>query len=175
MSIGLRLRERALVALNVAVLLGSGAWAVLRLRPAPMAVPPAIAASAPTTGRSVLAEVRIDQIEAQPLFHRSRQPPKAAEIPSDTVPSLPPAPPPPLPVLLGIAGSVGHLGALLEDGPGTKRKLVQAGQKFEAWTVLDVRSRRVRLRDGKTTVELVLRPGLPAPQAGAASSAVPPQ
>lgn len=165
------LRERVLVALNVAVLLGSVAWAVVRLRPGSAALPPVIAASTPN-GRPVLPEVRTDQIEAQPLFHQSRQPPKLAQAPLSTVASPAPPPPQPLPVLLGVAGSEDHLGALLEDGANSKRKLVHAGQLFGAWTVVEVRPRRVQLRDGKKTVELVLRPGLPGPQAGAASSAI---
>ncbi len=166
------LREKALVALNVVVLLGSVAWAVLRLRPGPAALPAALAASAPK-GMPVVAEVRIDQIEAQPLFHRSRQPPRLAEASIASAVAPPPAPPPPLPVLLGVAGSAGQLGALLEDGPSARRQLVRAGQLFGAWTVVEVRSRQVRLRDGNNTVAIVLRPGLPGPQTGAASPAVP--
>ena len=166
------LRERALVALNVVVLLGSVAWAVFRLHPGSVTLPPAVAASAPM-GTPALSEVRIDQIEAQPLFHRSRQPLKLPQAPLSTVAAAPPPPPPPQPVLLGISGSTGHLGAILEDGATAKRKLVHAGETFGAWTVAEVRSRQVQLRDGKNTVELVLRPGKPGPQAGAVSSAIP--
>lgn len=164
------LRETALVLLNVAVLLGSVAWAVFRLRPDSAVSSPAAATSAPK-GMLIVSAVRIDEIEAQPLFHRSRQPPKLAE-PLIAAATPLPALPSSLPILLGVAGSAGHLGALLDDGSGSKTQLVRAGQTFDGWTVVEVRSRQVQLRNGKNTAKLVLRPGLTSPQAGAASSAV---
>jgi hypothetical protein len=165
------MREPALVALNVVVLVVCTAWAVLRLRPEPTAIPTAVAGAAPKRPLA-MAEIRTDQIEAQPLFHRSRRPPNDVEASTGAAPVAPPAPPP-RPVLLGIAGSVGQLGALLEDSSSSKRALVQVGQKFEAWSVLDVGARRVRLRAGDTTIELILHPGAPAPLSGAASGLAP--
>ena len=167
-------RERVLLALNLAVLAGSITWAVVRLNPSPDASLPTPASSVPK-GALVLPDARIDRIEALPLFHRSRQPPTSAEaaLAASPAPALPAAATEP-PILLGLAGSPVNPGALLEDPASSKRRLVYAGQRFETWTVISIRSRQVRLRDGDNTVELVLRPGSPQLQSGTSSPAVPP-
>lgn len=164
------LRERVLVALNVAVLLGSVAWALLRVGPSEAPSPPAATVSAPKE-ILVLPEVATEQLEAQPLFHQSRQPQQEAEGAQATAET--PTQPQSLPVLLGVAGKDGHLGALLEDSATSTRQLVAVGSVFAGWSVEDVGARHVQLRNGKTSVVLSLRPGVPGTQSEGASSVIP--
>jgi len=149
------LQERTLVAANILALAVGVGWAAFRLQPGEAGAP---SASAPVNGPRrvpVIGRVSTDQVEAKPLFHRSRQPAPAV----NAAPDLAATPPQPVPILLGIAGSPGELGALLQDAGGARKHLVHAGQTFGAWTVVEVHSRQVRLREGGKTIELVLRPG----------------
>lgn len=154
----MQLQDRLLIVVNIAVVLATVAWAVHRLRPeetTPAAPPPAETGPRGTT-LAMARAVRIDQVEAMPLFHRSRQPVAKA-----TLPAAPPVSPTPvsIPVLRGIVGSPDHLGALLEDEAGKEQKLVYAGGRFGEWTLTEIRPRRARLVEGTHIADLALRPG----------------
>lgn len=150
--------EVMLIALHMLVMGGCLAWGMSRLWPPQHRDPDYTADAAPTRTRSI-RRTGTDDIDAHPLFHRSRLPiarpePEPLQDAEEAQAGL--APPRAAPTLLGIAGEGGTRAALLEDPSSLERKFVRVGQAFAGWTLSELVPRGVRLADGDRKVDLVL-------------------
>lgn len=90
-------------------------------------------------------------VMSRPLFNPSRRP---TPVPSEVEKAELVAP---APILRGILGELGHEGVLLEDGNGSRSRLLRPHQSFAGWEVVSVGARHVQLRSAGMTVQLALR------------------
>lgn len=164
--------EAALIGLNILVVIGCIAWGASRLRPPPTVnATSGPAPASASTAAKIPPDIGADEIDAHPLFHRSRRPPLHAEPLPQTLESEPPTPPEGPPNLLGVASDAGRPAVLLEDPATSERKFVRAGQTFGRWTVSAILPRGVRLAEGERLIELVLLQRAADTPANAASAA----